>query len=98
MPIGEQHRLLSRSSLAHRRLTVVPVPFSTFGAGFGGFSKPDISAPFGMRGLAHPQTPYLTKGAANVIISKPAPGASTGSPHDSTHCHDAAIGYFKVAP
>ena len=24
-------------------------PFSTFGADFGGFSKPDISAPFGMR-------------------------------------------------
>ena len=43
----------------------------------GGFSKPDISAPFGMRrrGLAPPPTPYLARSVENVIISEPTPGA-----------------------
>ena len=49
----------------------------TKGTDGGGFSNPDIPDPFGMWRLAPPPTPYLTKGAENVIISESAPGGPT---------------------
>ena len=53
----------------------------------GGFSKPDISATFGMRRLLPPPTPYPARTVENVIISPPALGAlsprGSKAPHSS---------------
>ena len=49
--------------------------FPAVGTNGGGFSNPDISAPFGRRRLAPPPTPCLARTVENVIISPPALGA-----------------------
>jgi hypothetical protein len=62
----------------------------------GGFSKPDISAPSGMRRLAPPPTPYLARTVENVIISKPAQEVPAArSP--ARHAADILPNHYEIA-